>query len=75
MARRGMLSAAEQAELAEIDLALARIADGRYGQCESCGGPIGRGRLRALPDARRCLRCDERDASGPTLNDLPRSRP
>jgi RNA polymerase-binding transcription factor len=44
-------------EVAEIDAALARIADGTYGACEACGGAIGRDRLRALPLARRCLRC------------------
>jgi hypothetical protein len=44
-------------ELGEIDAALARIADGTYGTCETCGGAIGRDRLRALPEVRRCLGC------------------
>jgi hypothetical protein len=44
-------------ELGEIDAALARIADGTYGTCESCGGAIGRDRLRALPEIRLCVRC------------------
>lgn len=44
-------------ELREIDAALARIADGTYGSCEICGGAIGRDRLRALPEVRRCLTC------------------
>jgi hypothetical protein len=44
-------------ELAEIDAALARIADGRYGTCLSCGGPMGLQRLRAIPEARYCLAC------------------
>ena len=43
--------------LGEIDAALARIAAGTYGRCESCGGPIGRDRLQALPTATRCIRC------------------
>jgi len=45
------------AELSEIDAALARIADGTYGACEVCGGAIGRDRLRALPEIRRCVGC------------------
>ena len=43
--------------LASIDLALARIADGSYGTCESCGQPIPAGRLAARPAARTCIGC------------------
>lgn len=45
------------AELREIEAALARIAEGTYGACEVCGGAIGRDRLRALPEVRRCVSC------------------
>lgn len=44
-------------ELEEIDAALARIQDGRYGTCLSCGGPMGLQRLRAIPEARYCIAC------------------
>jgi DnaK suppressor protein len=44
-------------ELAEIDEALLRIEQGRYGTCQSCGGPMGLQRLRALPEARYCVAC------------------
>jgi RNA polymerase-binding transcription factor DksA len=44
-------------ELADIDAALLRIEQGRYGTCQSCGGPMGLQRLRALPEARYCLAC------------------
>lgn len=44
-------------ELADIDSALARIQEGRYGTCLSCGGPMGLQRLRALPEARYCVAC------------------
>jgi RNA polymerase-binding transcription factor len=44
-------------ELAEIDAALVRIQDGRYGRCIACGGPIGLQRLRAIPEARYCMAC------------------
>src|SRR5689334_18519671 len=46
------LSEAEYRELAAIDGALRRVAAGTYGECESCGGPVGQQRLRALPEAR-----------------------
>jgi RNA polymerase-binding transcription factor DksA len=44
-----------EAALASVDAALDRLAAGRYGRCEVCGAPIGEARLRALPDATRCL--------------------
>ncbi len=51
------LSAQAQAAVEEIDLALARIADGTYGACERCHQPIPKARLRALPYARLCVAC------------------
>jgi RNA polymerase-binding transcription factor DksA len=44
-------------ELADIEEALGRIAQGSYGRCLACGGPIGLQRLRAVPEARYCLGC------------------
>ena len=44
-----------------IDRALARIADGTYGTCESCGNPIGKGRAMAFPRATLCLTCKQRE--------------
>jgi RNA polymerase-binding transcription factor len=41
--------------LGEIDAALQRIDDGRYGSCADCGGPIGEERLEALPWASLCI--------------------
>ena len=43
--------------LAEVGAARARQADGRYGVCERCSGPIGGDRLEARPTARWCVRC------------------
>ena len=40
-----------------IDLARRAIADGTYGRCVGCGGPIPDGRLKAIPDAQRCVPC------------------
>jgi len=47
--------------LGEIDAAVRRIDEGRYGACEQCGRPIGAERLAARPVARTCITC----ASGP----------
>lgn len=44
-------------ELAEIEAALTRIQEGRYGTCLNCGGPMGLQRLRAIPEARYCVAC------------------
>jgi RNA polymerase-binding transcription factor len=44
-------------EIAEVEAALGRIAEGSYGTCRACGGPLGLQRLRAIPEARFCLGC------------------
>ena len=51
------LAADERGELSEIDAALLRIDEGKYGHCESCGRALGRQRLRASPTARYCVDC------------------
>jgi DnaK suppressor protein len=50
--------------LASIDAALARIDDGTYGQCESCGRQISAERLEALPYATKCIDCKRREERG-----------
>jgi RNA polymerase-binding transcription factor DksA len=47
----------EQAELAKIDAALKRIAEGTYGTCLKCGDPIADARLVAVPTAPLCATC------------------
>ena len=42
-----------------IDEALARLAEGSYGACDDCGEDIAESRLRAMPFAVRCRRCEE----------------
>ncbi len=44
-------------DLAEVDAALSRVRDGRYGTCERCGAPISPARLDARPTARLCIAC------------------
>jgi RNA polymerase-binding protein DksA len=51
----------EREKLAQIDRALARIADGTYGVCESCGNPIGKMRVMAFPRATLCMTCKQRE--------------
>jgi DnaK suppressor protein len=43
--------------LQEVEDALAKIDDGTYGRCESCGGEIADARLEAKPAARLCITC------------------
>lgn len=37
--------------------ALAKLDEGTYGACDGCGSVIGRGRLKAMPDAVLCVEC------------------
>lgn len=46
-------------ELRRIDTALARINEGSYGQCATCGQEIPGARLQAEPTALRCVKCQE----------------
>lgn len=48
---------AELNELKRIDAALARIAEGTYGDCLKCGEPIAKARLTLLPEAALCKTC------------------
>lgn len=45
--------------LAEVDHAVARVADGTYGTCQRCGQHIATDRLHAVPATRWCLVCAE----------------
>ena len=51
-----LLEAARE-QVAAVDDALRRLAEGRYGVCERCGQPIGAERLAARPAAVTCMRC------------------
>lgn len=54
-----ILSDRERVKSQSIDDALARLADGSYGICESCGLEIAEERLRALPFTRLCRDCQQ----------------
>jgi RNA polymerase-binding transcription factor DksA len=44
-------------QLLELDAAVDRLRNGRYGVCERCGHAIGHARLEALPATRFCVSC------------------
>lgn len=46
--------------LSKVEWALAKIAEGKYGICESCGKSIPLARLDALPYATLCVDCARR---------------
>ena len=50
----------ETSELAMIDAALARIEAGTYGECIDCAVHISAPRLKASPEASRCIPCQEK---------------
>lgn len=50
--------------LMEIDEALRRVYRSEYGGCETCEKPISRARLEAMPYARLCLACKEKEERG-----------
>jgi DnaK suppressor protein len=52
------LAVTERRALAEIEAALNRLAAGRFGWCEQCGGVITTARLVRTPQARYCASCD-----------------
>lgn len=54
-----LLSQARQ-HLADIEVAMLRLAEGEYGSCAACGKPIGAARLAARPAATTCIRCASR---------------
>ncbi|MFO8070566.1 MAG: TraR/DksA C4-type zinc finger protein [Polyangia bacterium] len=49
----------ERTFLSKIDKALAKIEEGTFGECESCGEPIHLKRLEARPETTLCIKCKE----------------
>ena len=47
--------------LYHIDEALRRLRKGEFGKCQSCGKQIQKARLEAVPHARLCLECKEKE--------------
>ena len=53
-------AARDEAEMQDIEMALARMHEGSYGVCADCGEVVEFERLRAYPTAKRCRPCQER---------------
>ncbi|MGD1213578.1 MAG: TraR/DksA family transcriptional regulator [Terriglobales bacterium] len=47
-----------------VDGALARIHEGSFGECVSCGKEINAKRLEAVPWTRHCIACQEKAEKG-----------
>jgi DnaK suppressor protein len=54
----------ERSVLLQIDHALSKLAEGRYGKCEDCGAQISPKRLEARPFALYCIECQEEHEAG-----------
>lgn len=53
------LSITEKNEVDEIDIALRKMEEGTYGNCESCHEEIPIGRIKVKPYAKYCIKCQE----------------
>lgn len=51
------LAELEAKELSQVETALIRIKQGKYGTCAGCGGKIPVARLSALPYSTLCVKC------------------
>ena len=56
-----MLTSKSGRLLDHIDEALRRLRKGVYGNCHTCGKPISKARLEAVPHARYCIECKEKE--------------
>ncbi|MDD5120651.1 MAG: TraR/DksA family transcriptional regulator [Candidatus Omnitrophica bacterium] len=54
------LASDERKALYELDDALKRIEDGSFGICDDCKGTITKIRLKAVPSARLCIKCQQK---------------
>ncbi len=54
------LASNEREALYELDDAIKKIDEGTFGICEECKSLITKTRLKAVPDARLCLKCQEK---------------
>jgi DnaK suppressor protein len=57
---RDAMIATTRESLEQLQAALTRISEGRYGKCEDCGEAIPQERLEIRPQARFCVPCQSR---------------
>lgn len=55
------LASGERKTLLEIDEALKRMDEKTYGKCLSCGRKVSKKRLLAVPQAKLCLKCQQKE--------------
>ncbi|RKY42947.1 MAG: TraR/DksA family transcriptional regulator [Candidatus Makaraimicrobium thalassicum] len=55
------LAEAERERLFSLDEALKRVDEGTYGSCDFCGAHISKQRLKAMPQAGHCIKCQEKE--------------
>ena len=53
------LAEGEGNRLYDLDDAIKRVDEGTYGKCDECGGSITKQRLKAMPQAQFCLKCQQ----------------
>ncbi|MFI1469263.1 TraR/DksA family transcriptional regulator [Streptomyces wuyuanensis] len=56
---RVKVAASARMVLADVEAALRRMDEGRYGACHLCRQPVERERLMIVPQARYCSRCQQ----------------
>jgi len=54
------LASNERQSLYELEDAIKKIEEGTFGICEECKSPISKTRLKVVPFARLCVKCQER---------------
>jgi DnaK suppressor protein len=55
------LAQGERERLFALDEAIKRVDEGTYGKCDLCGGSISKQRLKAMPQAKCCIECQEKE--------------
>jgi len=54
------LASGDRKSLYDLDDALKRIEEGTFGICDDCKGSITKIRLKAVPSARLCIKCQQK---------------
>lgn len=50
-----------EGDLLMVNEALERIEEGTYGKCQKCGEEIPEDRLKAFPEAKYCIKCENKN--------------
>lgn len=69
------IASKEGSILYDIDYALKRIEDKTYGICEVCEKEISVARLNAVPQARLCIKCQNKEEKKGTRKQSPEGEP